>query len=521
MIIWFRFATALAPLFAAWAVAASVAAVRTSRADLAASARRSLVAATACAVIATAGLVTGLVRFDFAMRFVMQSSSFHMPIRYVPSALLGAPGGALLAFAAVVGVAGLVASIGRAAAGGAAGGAAGSADGVAEAGARRWTTGVLGGMMLVPLAIVLFASGPFDVPLAARGDGAGLSPDLQHGAAGLHAMTLLFGTACAAVSFALTSGAVAARALDDHWSRRLRLWNALAWTSFLVAMVAGARWYALNPARGAWLQAPATALWLIPSATGAWLVHLDTGRATPDRLVTRVLLVAATCGAALLALAYASGAFVTGLAPAVTSRSGAWIAVTPAAIVLLFITQLRRGAGALAGSGAIRDGTRSPIAGWVAHAGFVFIVAAGLGSRFTRERTVALGDAEIFRVKDPFGHQWSFASQGISTLQRENYASLTLSVLPDRDGKRLGMLSAETRSYLTDDGEQPGGPAVITGTVAGAFLETRLTVTDPDGKKPTLRIAFVPLAPWLAVGAWLLAIGTLLPFAWRGAQRAP
>ena len=34
-------------------------------------------------------------------------------------------------------------------------------------------------------------------------------------------------------------------------------------------------------------------------------------------------------------------------------------------------------------------------------------------------------------------------------------------------------------------------------------------------------VAFVPLAPWLAVGAWLLAIGTLLPFAWRGAERAP
>jgi len=46
-----------------------------------------------------------------------------------------------------------------------------------------------------------------------------------------------------------------------------------------------------------------------------------------------------------------------------------------------------------------------------------------------------LGDAEIFRAKDQFGHQWQFSSQGVSTLQRENYASLTVSLLPDRDGE--------------------------------------------------------------------------------------
>jgi cytochrome c biogenesis factor len=332
---------------------------------------------------------------------------------------------------------------------------------------------------------------------------------------------MLLGTACATVSFAITTAAVASRGVDDRWSARVRVWNALAWTSLFVGAIAGARWYAMNPVRGAWLADPVTALWLLPTATGAWLVHLDSGRADTQRTVTRVLLIAATYIGTMLALTFGAGAFVTGTARAVANHAGWLVGVTPVAALLLLIVLLRRGRGALASSSAIPDGVRSPAAGWVAHAGLVLVILAALGARFTREQTVALGDAEIFRARDPFGHQWSFASQGISTLQRENFASLTASVMPQRDGIRLAMLSAEARSYTLASGEDAGPPAFITGHVDGIFLETRLTVVEPEGKRPTLRIAFVPLAPWLAIGAWLLAIGTLAPLFSRRKDGAP
>ena len=153
---------------------------------------------------------------------------------------------------------------------------------------------------------------------------------------------------------------------------------------------------------------------------------------------------------------------------------------------------------------------------WIAHAGLVLVLGAAAGSRFTRDHSVTLGDAEIFRSKDPFGHQWQFSSQGVSTLQRENYASSTLSLLPQRDGQRPGMLSAETRWYGLADGSDAGQPAFITGKLSGVFMDTRLTVTATQGKRPTVRVAFVPLAPWLVVGAWLVVIGSLLSIASHG-----
>jgi len=335
------------------------------------------------------------------------------------------------------------------------------------------------------------------------------------------------------VSFAVTAGAVAARRLDECWSRRVRAWTAVAWTALFAGVVASARWYALNPVRGQWLAAPETALWLLPVATGAWLIHLDAGPATADRVVTRILLIAATVVAATGALALGGGAFVNGAAPRDYGHAGAWVALLPAAALILFGSQLRRGAGLLAGdagaagaappvppvvqTGGSQAGARA--GAWIAHAGIVLLLGAALGAHYARVHTVALSDTQIFRAKDPFGHQWSFASQGVSTLQRENYASLTVSVLAERDDRRLGMLSAEARSYLLADGAESDAPAFTVGTLVGAFTETRLAVAESDRRRPTVRITFVPLAPWAVPGAWLAAIGTLLPLFLRREAR--
>ena len=212
----------------------------------------------------------------------------------------------------------------------------------------------------------------------------------------------------------------------------------------------------------------------------------------------------------IIALAFSNGAFVNGLTPADDGRAGALVGTIAVLAIAMLIARLRRAAGALRTTEGLPALVPSAVGAWIAHAGLVLLLGAAAGSRFTRDHTVTLGDAEIFRAKDPFGHQWQFSSQGISTLQRENYASLTLSLLPRRDDQRLGMLSAETRSYGLANGENSGQPAFITGKLSGAFMDTRLTITAAEGKRPTVRVAFVPLAPWVVVGAWLVVIGSLL-----------
>lgn len=489
-----EFAVALAPVFALWAVAAAVAAIRTSRADLGASAWRGLVAAGVCALMATFGLIIALVEGDVAVGFVAQSSSVLMPARYIPAALLSAPGGALLALAACTGLAGTLVTR------------------TLRGAARSWAIATIGGAIAVSLAVVAIADAPFAL-VAVRTDGAGLSSDLQRGAAVLHAVALLVATVCATASFAEMIAAVATQGLDDAWSRRVRRWNAAAWTALFVGVIAGARWYALNPVRGLWLEAPSTALWLLPCVAGAWLVHLDTSALGAARVATRLVLTSGIFVAMMISVAFLNGAFVNGVARAGAGYEGALVGAVPALAITVFIGRLRRGAGVLRAVSSLTPPTRSPMGAWIAHAGFILLIVAMGGSGFTREHTVTLSDAEIFRAKDPFGHQWQFSSQGLSTLQRENYASLTVSLMPTRDARLLPMLSAETRSYGLADGAASGLPAFITGTAASAFMETRLTITAPDGRRPTLQVAFVPLATWVVVGAWLVAIGTLLPLA--------
>lgn len=498
-----EFAVAVSPVFALWAVAAAVASIQTDRADLARSAWRGLVAATACAVVATTGLMIALGEGEVTVGFVADNSSVLMPVRYIGSALLSSPGGALLALAALTGIAGLIVAASL------------------RSNAKQWAVATIGGAMAVSLLIVAIVATPFALH-AARTDGAGLSSDLQRGAAVLHAVALLVATTCATASFAETLAAVATRGLDEAWSRRSRVWNTLAWTSLFVGVVAGARWYGATPVRGPWLEAPSTALWLLPCVAGAWLVHLDASASGAARVVTRLALSTGIFVAMMVAVAFANGAFVAGVAAPGGAYGGALVGVVPAIAIALFIGRLRRGAGLLTAAGSLTAPARMPVASWIAHVGFGLLVVAVAGARFTREHTVTLGDAEIFRTRDPFGHQWQFSSQGVSTLQRENYASLTASLMPTRDEQRLPMLSAEARSYGLADGKESGLPAFITGKSANLFMETRLTITAPDGKRPTLRIAFVPLASWIVAAAALIAVGTLLPLAFGprpGAKR--
>lgn len=497
MLVAWQTCVALAPLFAVWSAACATLGIRRARGDLLASAFRGLVAAVICAGAATAALAWSLATHDLSVAFVARHSSVLLPARYTVAAMLSAPGGALLTWSTLVGGVGALCVASRARSPERNDGAAGG------------LVAALAAAIALPLLVVAFGVNPFSAGFVPPAEGVGLSPDLQGGAAVARGAALVAGAALATVAFATTAAAIAARRVDAAWNRQVRVLDLLAFTALFVGAVAGARWAAQNPVRGPWLQDPATALWLLPTAAGAWLVHLDAARATPERIVTRVLLVGATFVTAGVALALQSGAFLVGT-QAVAEPAGAWFAVVPAAGLLALIGLLRRGRGVLGAGHADETPVPHRVGGWLSRAGIVFVTAAAIGSGFTRETVVALGDAEIFRVRDPFRHQWSFASQGVSTFRRENYASLAISVIPERDGVRGAMLSAEARSYLLADEREPGPVMFTTALRAGAFTELRLTIVEPDGQRPTVRIAFVPLAPWLMVGAWLVAIGALL-----------
>lgn len=504
-----RLALWLGAIFAAWTTVAAASALRRSRADIAALAGRGLLATAAASLVALGVLVRSLLVHDFGARFAAARTSLLTPARYLATAVLGAPAGALLAFAAAVGLAGIAL-------------ARRNADGRG----RAWTVATVAGLVSVALAIVIAAE-PFARTFGFRPDGAILSPDLQSGLAVLHALALLGGATCAAAAFAMTVGALAARRLDERWSADARRWNALAWCALFIAAVAGYRWNVMSPIRGPWLDAPPTPLWLLPCATGAWLLHLDAGGRTPGQTVARVLLTAATFIAVCAAMAFGGGTFARGIADA-RDPTGTWFGVAGVGALAITIVALRRGRGALGGSRRpagesvvrrVRPGVVRAAA-IAAHAGLALTLAASVGARYARSYPVQLEDTGIFRVRDPLGHQWSFTSEGASTLARENYSAIVYSLRAARDGAPAGLLTSDARSYGLFDDADDAMAAIVAGVRSGPFMETRIEVADPATAPPSLRLTFVPLGSWLAPGAILIVAGTLAALAAGGTPRA-
>jgi cytochrome c biogenesis factor len=500
-----RLALILAGVMGGWAVLTGALALRTARADLAETAWRGVVAATCCAALALLILVGAIIAGDMSVAFVAAQWSVITPLRFLSAAILSAPGGALLAWAVLGGLAGtlVIRSL--------------RADG-ATLRARAVASIAVGGILAVPLAIVAAMLRPLALHAVAT-DGVGLSPDLQTGPAMVVAGALCIGLAAASAPVVATIAALAGHHIDAAWSRRLHVWGAVAASAFVVALATSARWHALHSLRGPWLRDPGTVAWLFPAAVAGWMVWLGSRMPTAERTVLRALLAIALFITGVSALALGGGAFVRGVTTAPGTPIAIWLALLPMAAIAATIALVRGGGGALRDAAALPSHMAHPAARIASIAGAVLITGAAAGGYIAREHTVTLADAEIFRARDPFGGQWSFASQGISTLRRDNFASLTVSLLPTRNETRLPVVNVEARSYLLADGTDAAPPAFVSGSRTSPLMELRVAMLRADGEHPTVRISFVPLAGWLAAGAVLLAAGILLSVIPR--QRLP
>ena len=151
---------------------------------------------------------------------------------------------------------------------------------------------------------------------------------------------------------------------------------------------------------------------------------------------------------------------------------------------------------------------RSP-AGWCAALGITLLVFAVSGALFMRSYDAVIADGTVYHARDPFGREWSFASQGISRVERDSNFVITLALLPTLNGRRQPMLTSEHRESTTNDsGREP-----VTTSVAGVrhaiLQEIRLTFTAVAPGVATVQLTFVPFGSWGWAGAGLIAIGGL------------
>jgi cytochrome c-type biogenesis protein CcmF len=157
--------------------------------------------------------------------------------------------------------------------------------------------------------------------------------------------------------------------------------------------------------------------------------------------------------------------------------------------------------------------------GYIVHAGIVMLFAAFAGLAFKSQFDVTLKTGEAFETKDPYGHSWRLVSQGISTSELRDRSVVAVGLEAFRDGKRVGIIESEKRTYYDSQHNQLFQPITGVGIRSTAALDTYLVlagVRDKDTAELTL--TFNPLVVWVWIGGFLMMIGGLI-IMWPQAER--
>src|SRR4051794_13068817 len=240
---------------ALYALVAGAWAAYRRRRRLAASAQNALLAAFASTALASAILVTALLRRDFSFTYVADHTSRGLPLPYTLSAFWGGQAGSLLLWLLVLtGYAAAAVLLNRR-----------TAKEVVV-----WAVPVLGGVAGFFALLLVVVASPFERQ-AAPLDGAGMTPSLQTPYMLPHPPMLYLGYVGLTVPFAFAMGALLSGRTDERWIVATRRWTLAAWAFLGVGQLLGAHWayvevgwggyYAWDPVENAalmpWLAATA------------------------------------------------------------------------------------------------------------------------------------------------------------------------------------------------------------------------------------------------------------------------
>ena len=156
--------------------------------------------------------------------------------------------------------------------------------------------------------------------------------------------------------------------------------------------------------------------------------------------------------------------------------------------------------------------------GYIVHAGIVMLFAAFAGLAFRSEHDVSLAAGAEFNVTDPYGRQWRFVSQGVSTSQSLNREITAVALETWRDGENVGLIKSEKRQYFDSQRRPTFEPSTEVGIRSDARLDTYIVLAGVREGAAELRITFNPLVVWVWLGGALMALGGLIVM-WPQAER--
>jgi cytochrome c-type biogenesis protein CcmF len=238
-----------------YALVAGGAAAHLGRRRLAQSAQNALVLAFFTTAVASAVLLSALLRNDFSFTYVARTTSEALPTAYTISAFWGGQEGSLLLWLLIL-------------------------TGFAMAAVRTnrgwtrdlvvWAVPVFAAVMTFFSFLLVAVASPFATQ-AAPPDGAGMTPSLQNPYMLAHPPLLYLGYVGLTVPFAFAMAALLSARLDERWLIATRRWTLFAWAALGIGQLLGAHWayvevgwggyYAWDPVENAalmpWLAATA------------------------------------------------------------------------------------------------------------------------------------------------------------------------------------------------------------------------------------------------------------------------
>ena len=238
-----------------YALVAGALAAHLARRRLALSAQNALLAGFGSTLVASAVLLSALLRNDFSFTYVASTTSEALPTAYTISAFWGGQEGSLLLWLLVLT------------------GFAAAAVRLNRGWARDltvWVVPVFGAVATFFAFLLVAVANPFATQ-AAPADGLGMTPSLQNPYMLAHPPLLYLGYVGLTVPFAFAIGALLSGRTDERWLVATRRWTLVAWTALGIGQLLGAHWayeevgwggyYAWDPVENAalmpWLAATA------------------------------------------------------------------------------------------------------------------------------------------------------------------------------------------------------------------------------------------------------------------------
>ncbi len=161
--------------------------------------------------------------------------------------------------------------------------------------------------------------------------------------------------------------------------------------------------------------------------------------------------------------------------------------------------------------------------GYIVHFGVVVLFCAFAGLMFRLDISADVKTGEVITAKDPYGHTWTFTSQGMSSFETLNRRVLAITFDVTRDGERMGLLTSEKRQHVNSLDEETFEPSTEVGILESPSQDVYLVFTGAvDAETAAVGLHFNPLVWWVWFGGFVMAIGGLIvmwPQATRGSRQ--